>query len=262
MLKINCKFIYKIYYQMTYKTIFFVVFCFLLQISNVFAQAPDYQKTFSAEYKDALKLLFDNKAIIKKMIPTEYQAEAIACVFPEMVRFSEVRNMIETSSLEMLYVSWGNRYADFSIGFFQMKPSFVESMENYVQQNNLSAQIYMPLISQNEIKPNEGEKEQIKNKRQNRIKNLRTWEGQLTYLKAFWQIVNIHFKNKTFASNTEKVHFFATAYNRGFLNTEQDIMEWQKKNFFPYGKVFKGKQYNYGTIAQEFYGKYALKLFK
>lgn len=233
--------------------ILFIFFIIVSTFSQAQAQktAGDFQKSFSKEYKDALKLMFDNQAIIKKQLPTQYVAEAMACVFPEMVRFSEMKNMIETTSLEMLYVNWGDRYADFSIGYFQMKPSFVESMEDYVAKNNLSKDIFMPTSPKNDEN----------GKRQFRIKNLRTWEGQLNYLKAFWQIVHIRFKDKKFNSITEKVHFFATAYNRGFLNTEQEIILWQKKFFFPHGRLFKSPQYNYGSIAQDFYERYAVKLF-
>ncbi len=237
---------------MKFLGLYFILFYILYFLPNNILAQPEFQKKYAVEYKDALKKLFDNKKIIQQKIPAEYIAEAIACVFPEMVRFSEMKNMIEVSSLELLYVKWGERYADFSIGFFQMKPSFIESMENYVSNNRLSAQIFMPLST----------KQDEESKRQNRINHLRTWDGQLTYLKAFWQITSIRFKDKKFENKNQKVHFFATAYNRGFLNTEQEIIKWQNKYFFPDGRIFKGKQYNYGNVAQEFYEKYALKLFK
>jgi hypothetical protein len=62
-------------------------------------------------------------------VPAE---EVIATVFPELVRFSGLRNELEVFSLKVLYAREGARYADFSIGPFQMKPSFVERLEAQV----------------------------------------------------------------------------------------------------------------------------------
>ena len=54
---------------------------------------------------------------------------ALAIGAPELMRYSMVSDFIETEILELSYVDHGLDYADFSIGKFQMKPSFVERLE-------------------------------------------------------------------------------------------------------------------------------------
>jgi hypothetical protein len=60
-------------------------------------------------------------------------AYAVAVIFPELVRYSALRDMIEISLLKTLYVNLGEEYADFSVGPFQMKPSFAEEVNNRIQ---------------------------------------------------------------------------------------------------------------------------------
>ena len=47
-------------------------------------------------------------------------------VAPEITQYSFIRNTLESYTLNVLYVQYGRAYADYSIGFFQMKPSFIE----------------------------------------------------------------------------------------------------------------------------------------
>ena len=54
---------------------------------------------------------------------------ALAVVFPEIVRYSDLEDLIQIRALKVLYVQYGRKYADFSVGHFQMKPSFIEQLE-------------------------------------------------------------------------------------------------------------------------------------
>lgn len=54
---------------------------------------------------------------------------AVAVVFPELVRYSALMDFMETTAVKALYQQKGVKGADFSIGRFQMKPSFVEDLE-------------------------------------------------------------------------------------------------------------------------------------
>ncbi len=60
---------------------------------------------------------------------------AISIVLPELIRWNALQDIMETTALELLYVEKGKDGADFSIGYFQMKPSFIENLENYVLTN-------------------------------------------------------------------------------------------------------------------------------
>lgn len=51
-----------------------------------------------------------------------------AIVFPEIMRYNGLKDGIETESLRTLYVQFGEDYADFSIGLFQMKPCFAQQL--------------------------------------------------------------------------------------------------------------------------------------
>ena len=54
---------------------------------------------------------------------------AVAVVFPELVRYSALMDFMETTAVKALYQQKGVKGADFSIGRFQMKPSFVADLE-------------------------------------------------------------------------------------------------------------------------------------
>ena len=53
-------------------------------------------------------------------------------VLPEVARFNGFSNFFETAALEAFYVEDGSGVVDFSIGPFQMKPSFAERVEHRV----------------------------------------------------------------------------------------------------------------------------------
>ena len=131
-------------------------------------------------------------------------------VAPEITQYNWLKDKAESMALKVLYVQQGNSYADFSIGNFQMKPSFIESMEKFVQKDAVKLSEFLPLI----IKEND-----IKQARILRLKRMEQLEWQLTYLKLFVKIVAIQFSNKTFNNENEKLKFYASAYNCGFLKS-------------------------------------------
>ena len=64
---------------------------------------------------------------------TETEATELAAIlFPELIRYSVYKDFFETQALELLYIDYGKKTADFSIGRFQMKPSFAEAVEAYI----------------------------------------------------------------------------------------------------------------------------------
>lgn len=218
-----------------------------LQCHLLFAQkVEDYEKAYSKEYQSAIQFIKNNKTLFQ----TELSKNAtdmkliISAVFPEMVRFSEVSNLMETSSLELLYTRFGTSYADFSIGRFQMKPSFIEKLEKYIVDKNLKAHLYLT-----EYKTTD-EKE----KRAERMRRLKDLAWQLRYLNGFYALVENRFGN-LWQSNEEKLRFLASAYNRGFEQSKEEIARWVNIKAFPYGKNYRGTQYAYTDIAVYFYKK-------
>lgn len=208
-------------------------------------QTPqDYEKAYPEEYQDALNYLKENRPQIQNTL-RGFQTDPnvlIAVVFPEIVRFSGVQNLVETASLELLYVRYGQGYADFSIGRFQMKPSFAEKAEEYLTQNSLES-IY-PQITYKSHDAKEIRKE--------RIQRLKTLSWQLIYLAIFERIVQHKFAIP-WNHLQHKITFLAAAYNHGFTHTQKEIESWIGKKAFPYGPAYKGTQYAYTEIAYDVY---------
>ncbi|GAB4397862.1 MAG: hypothetical protein OHK0053_15310 [Microscillaceae bacterium] len=207
--------------------------------------APDFKKTFAPGYTAACEYLQSHERLIHQTL-TRYGGEVrllVSVVFPEMVRYSEVRNAIETASLEWFYVQYGPGYANFSIGHFQMKPTFAEEIENQIRQHNLLLfQGLLPAANVPEVEI-----------RQARIQRLKSLEGQLQYLAAFQKLLGRRFPDWSKQGALERVRWAAAAYNRGFTASAAEISAWKQKYAFPYGPAHRGPQYNYAEIAGFFW---------
>ena len=86
----------------------------------------NYRETFGRDWDKALSFVAENRNWIAPELE-QYNVSypvAIAVIFPELVRYSALRDKIEITLLKALYINLGEEYANFSIGPFQMKPSF------------------------------------------------------------------------------------------------------------------------------------------
>ena len=176
--------------------------------------------------------------------------EALSIVFPELIRWSAFQDYFEITSNEILYVQKGKNACDLSIGHFQMRPSFIEQLEEFISKNkSLDYLNYVILKSTSE-----------KNNREIRIQRLKQFSWQLRYAHVFWLVAQEKFKNRKFSCPEDRIQFYATAYNHGFLKPETDIEKWEHKAFFPHGVKYKGKQVCYADLAIEFYKKYSSSL--
>lgn len=199
------------------------------------------------EIQNAVELLKNRKEVIQDITrswtsPTE---EIVAIVSPELIRYNLLRDFFETQALELAYVSFGQEGADFSIGYFQMKPSFIEDLEAYVLKNPSSYTSYSDIT----YFPVQNEKK----KRKIRLDRLKNFEWQLNYAHAFYQIVSHRFPQIQQWATEERIAFIASAYNFGFQESACDIEEWQCIEAFPYGKQFYGYQASYAEVAIAFY---------
>ena len=136
-------------------------------------------------------------------IPTRV-AEAI--VFPEMIRFSQLQDQIETSAVKGTYITIGTKGFDFSIGFFQMKPSFVERLEK-----RWMASAY----------PNQYDAYfDTEDSRMARRVRLSRMEDELwlcVYVAMFIKLTYLDFQGLAELPIEEQVRLVATAYNRGIV---------------------------------------------
>lgn len=112
-----------------------VSFIIFLPEGLIFSQQADYKSIFGKDWDKAGSFVAENKTWMKqlsKKYDVSY-AEAVAIVFPELIRYSALRDKMEITLLKSLYIYKGEDYADFSIGQFQMKPSFAEVIHRNVK---------------------------------------------------------------------------------------------------------------------------------
>ncbi len=213
-------------------------------------QSVDFQK----DIKKAVAVLKKNKIEITQIAQKHTSVaadEALSIVFPEVLRHNAFKDFVETRSLEWLYIEYGAEKADFSIGIFQMKPSFIEKMEARIQASD-----FQFLRRYDEIKP-----ENDKNKRRERLNRLKSFRWQMTYALAFRALCDEVFKNMTFENREEKINFFATAYNTGFEKNVNVLNQWTTRRAFPYGATYRGNQLIYGEVSTTFLRQYAHEFF-
>ena len=94
------------------------------------SSAVDYSTVLGNHWQAAETWVSNNEFWIRPEIE-QYNIsynEAVAVIFPEVVRFSIMRDNRDKAILKALYVNNGKAYADFSIGILRMKPSFAEAV--------------------------------------------------------------------------------------------------------------------------------------
>ena len=232
----------------------------LSTLTNAYCKAQDFKQSkgkyyniFGNDYKSALIFFKKNKELIKSTFK-KYNIESeiiISALFPERIRYSIVQDFFETEALSTIYVSYGSTYVDFSIGEFQIKPSFVEKLEEYIKTSSKLQDKYLHLFPKTR---------DVKKKRKNIVSNLKSLKYQLFYISVFYDILIEKFDLLSM-NKTKKINFTASAYNYGFHNTKQEISDNFKSKYFPYGTKYPGKQYSYTNIALDFNQNYYNSIF-
>jgi hypothetical protein len=208
---------------------------------------PDFGKTFGTKATKAkLKLATLNEGFsLCSKLCKESPLFMQAVVFPEVMRYNSLKDGIEAESLRTLYVQFGEEYANFSIGLFQMKPTFAVQVETKAKQL-LPDSMYKEL----ELDYDTNEVETIREKRVDRLEDT---DWQMVYLSAFVCICNEMYKNKKFATEQEKLQWFATIYNAGFDKSDAYITKKIKEANFYLTQGMPEKKFKYAAIASWFY---------
>jgi len=200
---------------------------------------------FSDDFLSSVELIKKEKHLIDTITGFYLnKREILSIVFPEIIRWNAFQDIIETAVDESLYVNFGT--ADYSIGIFQMKPSFIEQLENYVAENNIIDCAFVQIH----------EKDSIEERRE-RINRLKQNYWQFKYAQAYWVVAQHRFKELEFKTEEDQIHFFATAFNYGFRKPIDEIKAWQLKKVFPYGSKYVGTQGAYGDFSIVFYQNYS-----
>ncbi len=215
-----------------------------------------FHKMWEQDYNAAMFLLQKNSSVIQEVyygstVPSEI---IISSVFPELVRYNSFRDFFETRSLEIAYVKYGLTAIDFSIGQFQMKPSFAAQLETDIANSACLRSNYPEIPIEKEL----DERKQ----RKIRIDRLKQIKWQLRYLGAFTDLVFIKFPHIELLSSSEQVAFLAAAYNLGYKHSREAIEKWIHISSFPDGKDAWTTQFSYASIAVYFYQHHSNKAFQ
>lgn len=227
-----------------------VFFLFLFSQESISGQPIDYEKLFGDDWKNAEAYVLENRYWME-LVLTENRIPynmAIAIIFPELVRYSALRDKMEITLLKALYVNLGDEYADFSIGRFQMKPSFAWMIRDqwHTFQGRKSG---ISFKSQNEF-------DNIKNYRKSIISDLEDPGIQLSYLVAFIKICEKKYKTGR-KDEISRLRFFSTAYNSGITKSRDEIENMTNKKFFN-TKIIKSEMYPYSEVSLFWYRKHNL----
>jgi len=202
-----------------------------------------YQKIFQGRYDDALQFLDDNSWISDSLEKNGIDPNfAIAIIFPELIRYSSIKDKMELGGLLTLYVQYGEKYADFSVGRFQMKPTFAELLEKDF--NSKHSYIKIKFNNSNTIEA-----------RIERIKRLSDIKWQVNYLAMFLNIMDTRYSEIRWESQEEKLRFYATAYNSGYKLSKEKIKQHICYNMFYTGLVKPDSCYNYADIVLDYFYK-------
>jgi hypothetical protein len=225
-----------------------------LAVSFAAAQSPsaesaDYAKIFGRAYAAALDFAgrhAEADEIFRAWgIPASF---AWAIVFPELIRYSALADAIETGNLKVLYVQFGRGYADFSVGHFQMKPSFAETLERdflRLADENDRARIGDTPFARADTVEN----------RRARARRLTDVAGQAQYLAMFVRVLDKLYPRETWTDDTDKLRFYATAYNIGYKRSGAQIRKQAAIPRFHTSLIFTKPAYSYAAIAADYFRK-------
>jgi len=228
--------------------VFSVCILFLTLSTQAFSQSPDYKEIFGSDWDKALAFERDNRTWMQRALESNdipYDI-ALAVVFPELVRYSALRDKMEITLLKALYINLGEQYANFSIGQFQIKPSFAE----IIRKEGSSV-----LGRKSGIKFKQPDEfESVSNYRKSIVTDLEKPETEFNYVIAFYKICEKKYMTGKMEGEY-KIRFLATAYNFGIGKNAEEIEKMIDGKYFN-TKLFKTQNYSYADVALYWYNNY------
>ncbi len=212
-----------------------------------FNHETDFSVVFGEDYKNACDFIYTRSDISLRFAGVGISPDfAWAIVFPELTRYSAIKDHLELTTLQTLYVNFGSRYADFSVGQFQMKPSFAQQIEtDYLKYKIklLSAENYS------------FDTTDTRKARSERIKRLKDIRWQTTYLLMFIKILDQRYAQICWSGKREKLAWYATAYNAGYRLPENQITRLKDKKLFhtAFLPLSSQQKYAYASVSDYFY---------
>ncbi|MBR4275495.1 MAG: hypothetical protein IKQ32_00830 [Prevotella sp.] len=223
-----------------------VLLWLMLYVGTATAFSVNYRNVFGSDWTEAECYVREHHEEWKKEFDlfNVDSRVADAIVFPELIRYSMWKDEIEKVAVNGLYVTKGKEGANFSVGRFQMKPSFAEDVERAWNSSPL-AQKYG--FSFNLADNNEA--------RRSRVRRLSTEEGQCRYLAIFIRLQQIRHPKLLQLSQQEQIGFLATSYNCSFDASWDAINRMRHERHFHTDvvKTRKTHFYCYADIAIAYY---------
>jgi hypothetical protein len=212
------------------------------------SQTWNYQEIFGEDWKKALQFESENRSWMEPILSKNHISYplAVAVIFPELVRYSALRDKMEITLLKALYINLGDEYANFSIGQFQMKPSFAELVR---EQSNSVLNRRSGITFKRRA-----EYDNINDYRKSIVKDLEDPKTEFNYLVAFIKICDKNFRTNNMDEISE-LKFLATAYNCGINKSSAEVEKMIDKKFFN-TKLFKTENYSYADISLFWYSLY------
>lgn len=224
---------------------FLALFPIILGNYPVSGQSLDYKTLFGNNWLRAESIVSENETWMKEVAGTfniSYPM-AVSIVFPELVRYSALRDKMEITMLKTLYVNLGEEYADFSVGQFQMKPSFAETITEKV--------LFLKDRKIKKLFKNRKSFNDIRLFRSSVVTDLENLRRQYYYLLAFIRICENEYPLELM-NDEDKVKFLSTAYNCGLDKSEDYIWRMSDKKFFS-TRLVKTETYSYSDISLYWY---------
>lgn len=218
---------------------FYPALCSLILLSSVptlRSQHIDYRQEFGESYSEAMSYLLENTWMMDTIARHGRDpAFVLAIVFPELIRYAQLRDRIEMLALSTLYVQYGDKYADFSVGRFQMKPSFARQIEEdcpEVFRKRLGIAGQDPVSDRRE-----------------RLDRLRKPESQLRYLLCFCEIMDQRFKEYIWPHEEARLQVYATAYHFGYNKDIEDITKAVSQHWYHLSPGIAQRKYPYPEVS-------------
>ena len=187
---------------------------------------------------------------------------AEAVVWPELERYGRLQDLAETAAVYGTYITTGGG-PDYSIGPFQMKPSFVENLEEAWMRSGLARRYNLFFDTARTVTA-----------RRIRISRMQKEEWQVIYVGVFLRLLYASYGsyNKKGEHTQEgletlpledQVRLAATAYNRGCVwaapgyGDPERLREHAREKHFHYALVptRHTRRYCYATLAWKHFNK-------
>ena len=205
--------------------------------------APDgYLAAYPSQSRQAIETFESCRAELKKILPDATEEElriAFAIVAPEASCYNPLTDYFETAAVKKDYPASGS--PDYSIGLFQMKPSFAESLENEVAKDAVLKSKYGSRLAYSS--------NNVTAKRRERVNRLADTNWQIYYLAVYVDVIRKRTSAWGLKDAETKVRYWATLYNAGFYLSRARVEHRFGVKQFPRGT----KEFNYSAVAVELY---------